>query len=78
MIDQSTVSKLAELRVQIDRAYESCGQTLDAMSLARAQTKGMAEAAPFLSHCANDLETLAGVVRLAASRAAPNATPTAD
>jgi hypothetical protein len=71
MIDQSTVSKLTELRAQIDRAYESCGQTLDAMTIARAQTKVMAEAAPFLSSCASDLEALAGVVRLAASRAAP-------
>ena len=71
MIDQSTVSKLAELRAQIDRAYESCGRTLDAMTLARGQAKGTAEAAPFLSSCASDLEALAGVVRLAASRAAP-------
>ncbi len=72
MIDQSTVAKLAELRAQIDRAYESCGQTLDAMTIARAQARGAAEAAPFLSHCARDLEALAGVVRLAASRAAPH------
>ena len=71
MIDPSTVSKLTELRAQIDRAYEGCGQALDAMTRARAQTKGMAEAAPFLRSCASDLEALAGVVRLAASRAAP-------
>ena len=69
MIDQSTLSNLAELRRQIDDAQKTCGGTPKAMSPARGQAAEMAAASPFLADCAKELEALAGVVRLAADRA---------
>lgn len=69
MIDHATIAKLAELRRQIDDAQSTCGKTLSAMKRARANAAALAEASPFLSECAKDLETLAGAVRLAAERA---------
>lgn len=69
MIDNAMLRKLAELRRQIDDAQATCGETLDAMSRARAGAAALAETSPFLADCAEDLEALAGVVRLAAARA---------
>ena len=68
MIDPATIRQLADLRRQIDDAGRTAGETLDAMSLARMQAKGLAEATPFLTTCADDLESLAAMVRLAASQ----------
>ena len=69
MIDHATIEKLADLRRQIDGARDTAGKTLDAMSRARGNAAAAAEATPFLSDCAKELEALAGVVRLAAAEA---------
>lgn len=69
MIDHATIAKLAELRRQIDGARDTAGKTLNAMARARANAGAAAEATPFLSDCAKELEALAGVVRLAAAEA---------
>ena len=73
MIEHATIRKLAELRRQIDDAQAACGETLDAMSRARANAAAVAAATPFLADCAEDLEALACVVRLAAARAGGDA-----
>lgn len=73
MIDPATINQLATLRRQIDLAGRTAGQTLDAMSLARRQARAAAEATPFLSDCAKELETLAAVCRLAAAEAVETA-----
>lgn len=65
MIDTTTQTKLAALRRHIDVTGALCGDTLKAVKPgARA-----AEATPFLSACADELEALAGVCRQAASEA---------
>lgn len=67
MIDEITMSRLANLRRQIDEAEQTCGRTLSAMR--RANGPALAATTPFLSGCADDLEALAAVVRLAAADA---------
>ena len=69
MIDPATIEQLAILRRQISATQATAGQTLDAMSLARHQARAAAEATPFLTSCAKDLEALAAVCRLAAAEA---------
>lgn len=69
MIDPATIEQLATLRRQISATQATAGRTLDAMSLARHQTRAAAEATPFLTSCAKDLEALAAVCRLAAAEA---------
>lgn len=76
MIHQGTMSRLADLRAQIDRTYESCGQTVDAVTTARRQNMQAEAFAPFLSDCAQDLDNLADLIRVAASHAALQAPET--
>ncbi|QIE56432.1 hypothetical protein G5B40_13760 [Pikeienuella piscinae] len=69
MLDHATIDNLASLRRQIDEAEAACGRTLGALIRARGQTRTLAEATPFLSACAGDLDRLAGAVRRAAAEA---------
>ncbi|MGB0851752.1 MAG: hypothetical protein ACPGVA_15560 [Pikeienuella sp.] len=65
MIDHTTVTKLAALRRHIDVTGALCGDTLKAVK----PGVRAAEATPFLSACADELEALAGICRKAASEA---------
>ena len=65
MIDRLTITKLAALRRHIGATGEVCGDTLRAIK----PDSAAAEATPFLSACADELEALAGICRRAASNA---------
>jgi hypothetical protein len=65
MMDQTTATKLAALRRHIDATGVLAGDTLKAV---KPNSRAL-EATPFLSACADELETLAGLCRQAASDA---------